>query len=166
MIILADKLPAVSYITFMDAYVVRGLATLSIQGIGFWIAVLIYRNEHYFTSRFHVYNFADMFDRIMLLLLAIWQISIHYEVLQLYRKSGVIAFMENTKINCKIDIINKPVSHVSRTAIELYSPNYCTRNITRPYPLGSAKGTTSSIVTPLLSQLEGKKTGKAPKYTA
>ena len=31
----ADKLPAVSYITFMDGYVVRGLATLSIQGIGF-----------------------------------------------------------------------------------------------------------------------------------
>ena len=110
----ADKLPAVSYITFMDGYVVRGLATLSIQGIGFWIAVLIYRNERYLTSVFHMHDLAEVLDTITLLLLAIiWQISIHYEVSATLQKSGANVFMENTNINCKIDVSSKPDSQVS-----------------------------------------------------
>ena len=146
---------------------VRGLATLSIQGIGFWIAVLIYRNERYFTSVFHMHDLAEFFDRMMLLLLAIWQISIHYEVLQLYRKSGVTVFMENTKINCKIDVSSKSASQVSRSAIELYSSSHSTRNITRPYPFHNDNDIESSrrnegMTTPLLNQIDGdgKKSGK------
>ena len=126
---------------------------------------MIYRNERYFTSVFHMRDLAEFFDRMMLLLLAIWQISIHYEVLQLYRKSGVTVFMENTKINCKIDVSSKSASQVSRSAIELYSSSHSTRNITRPYPFHTDNDIKSSRrnegMTTFVNQIDGdvKKSG-------
>ena len=72
--------------------------------------------------------------------------------------------MENTNINCKIDVSSKPDSQVS--AIELYSPSHSTRNMTRPYPFhhnnNEKNRRNQGVTTPLLNQIDGdgKKSGK------
>lgn len=145
--------------------------TLSIQGIGFWIAVLMYRNERYLGYVLRIHDAAEIFDKTMLFILALWQISIHYECCMLYQRSGLKEFLQETEIFCVMESLDKSntLSSTSSSAkrlfnMELDDPIGVSKNIYRPYPSSLSKKTpknNSNSKTRLLKNNE-----KKMKYTS
>lgn len=133
--ILSDTLPSVPYLTTMDRYVISGLLTLAVQGIGFCVSFVLDEEETFLFHNFHVRDVSFKIDMIFLAVIFAYQAYVHVGVLIAFRRSQDYAHLERGPRNCVIKKVSneQSVHPLARDLVNTNSDVHTTYEIYRPY---------------------------------